>query len=76
MYIEMVGGLGDVLVGNSPGTPHRFVISKRKLPGSFQAEMAMEAIEFTGLSSKSLALAQKRPAIIFRSDSNGEDLKG
>lgn len=68
MYVEMVEGLGNTLVGNSPGSAFRFSVRKDSLA----------AITVEGLSSKSEALVSDAadPGLIFRSDSNGEDLEG
>lgn len=75
MYIELVEGLGETLVGNSPGSAHRFSVSKQKL-GSDPTAAAPESIQIEGLSSKSEALLADQGSLIFRSDSNGEDLAG
>ena len=63
LYAEVVLGLGETLVGNYPGRALGFVCRK--------AELRPEIISYPG---KSLGLYGK--GVIFRSDSNGEDLEG
>ncbi|KAL3148765.1 COP9 signalosome complex subunit 8 [Trebouxia sp. C0009 RCD-2024] len=98
IYIELVQGFGEALVGNFPGSALRAVVSKEALLSSAQdvcssqsLEEAMShlpdhAVRVCAYPSKSVAL--KLPdlviaaggatshVIIFRSDSNGEDLEG
>jgi len=62
MYAELVIGLGETLVGNYPGRALGFVCKK---DGSSDPQVLT-------LPSKSTALLGK--GLIFRSDSNGEDL--
>jgi alpha-glucan,water dikinase len=61
LYAEVVPGLGETLVGNYPGRALSFVCRKGK-----KGPVVM------GFPSKSEALYGK--GLIFRSDSNGEDL--
>eukprot|EP01054_Gregarina_sp_Poly1_P000865 Gregarina_sp_Poly_1__864@NODE_1206_length_4784_cov_213_781853_g826_i0_p1_GENE_NODE_1206_length_4784_cov_213_781853_g826_i0NODE_1206_length_4784_cov_213_781853_g826_i0_p1_ORF_typecomplete_len1181_score183_96PPDK_N/PF01326_19/7_9e22PPDK_N/PF01326_19/0_0011PPDK_N/PF01326_19/6_8e06Mad3_BUB1_I/PF08311_12/0_8Mad3_BUB1_I/PF08311_12/67_NODE_1206_length_4784_cov_213_781853_g826_i010124554 len=63
MYGEIVTGLGEVLVSNYPGR----ALSWIKTEG--------EAAEVVAFPAKSEALLAKG-SLIFRSDSNGEDLEG
>eukprot|EP01057_Protomagalhaensia_wolfi_P000943 Protomagalhaensia_wolfi_Nauph_80__942@NODE_1542_length_1480_cov_19_401804_g1197_i0_p1_GENE_NODE_1542_length_1480_cov_19_401804_g1197_i0NODE_1542_length_1480_cov_19_401804_g1197_i0_p1_ORF_typecomplete_len362_score59_41PPDK_N/PF01326_19/7_6e24PPDK_N/PF01326_19/0_00096PPDK_N/PF01326_19/9_5e09_NODE_1542_length_1480_cov_19_401804_g1197_i01741259 len=63
MYGEIVIGLGEVLVANYPGRALSFV--------KFENEPA-EVVAFPAKSEALLA----QGSLIFRSDSNGEDLKG
>ncbi|KAJ8907892.1 hypothetical protein NDN08_007995 [Rhodosorus marinus] len=65
IYGEVVVGLGETLVSNSPGQALSFVTSKKN-PGNPPMIKAYP--------SKSYAL--KGGAFIFRSDSNAEDLEG
>jgi alpha-glucan,water dikinase len=60
LYIEMVPGLGEALVGNYPGRALSIVCRKA------QADFSIAAYP-----SKSIGLYSK--GLIFRSDSNGED---
>jgi alpha-glucan, water dikinase len=63
LYAEAVAGLGEALVGNYPGKALSFVHSKK-------------AKETTLLSFSSKSAGLFGGGIIFRSDSNGEDLAG
>jgi len=63
MYGELVSGMGEVLVGNYEG---RAMSWKMNRNGN---------IEMVAFPSKSIAL-KATPSLIFRSDSNGEDLEG
>ncbi len=83
MYIELVQGLGETIVGNWPGSALSFTAEKSLLrtlaaesaaPDSFPDDL----ISIKGFCSKShaLRLAEGGSVIIFRSDSNGEDLEG
>lgn len=65
IYAEVVKGLGETLVGAYPGRALSFVCKKNDL----------ESPEVLGYPSKPIGLFIKR-SIIFRSDSNGEDLEG
>lgn len=86
MYVEVVRGLGEALVGNWPGTALSFTAAKAQLlPAAAKAEGPAElpgsCISVMGFPSKSHALllaeqAANDPVAIFRSDSNGEDLEG
>src|SRR6266403_519764 len=63
IYAEVVLGLGETLVGNYPGRALGFVCRK--------ADLVPQILTYPG---KSLGLYGK--GVIFRSDSNGEDLEG
>ena len=85
MYIELVQGLGETLVGNYPGTALRCVAAKAALPKASGSDApppadAFEdaAVRIVGYASKSAALlaADGAPGLIFRSDSNAEDQEG
>ncbi|XP_039049997.1 alpha-glucan water dikinase 2 [Hibiscus syriacus] len=65
IYAEIVKGLGETLVGAYPGRAMSFVAKKNNLKCPI----------VTGYASKKIGLYCK-PTIIFRSDSNGEDLEG
>jgi alpha-glucan,water dikinase len=86
MYVEVVRGLGEALVGNWPGSALSFTAMKSQLPGDKDVQQAAEQVpggclQVKGYPSKShaLLLAERPegdPVTIFRSDSNGEDLEG
>jgi len=63
LYGEIVPGLGETLVGNHPGTALGFVYRKKS-----------RTLCLISFPSKSQALVMQGEGIIFRSDSNGEDL--
>lgn len=63
IFAEVVLGLGETLVGNYPGRALGFVCDKK--------ELRPKLISYPG---KSVGLYGK--GVIFRSDSNGEDLEG
>ncbi|KAM3202848.1 alpha-glucan water dikinase, chloroplastic [Capsicum annuum] len=65
IYAEVVRGLGETLVGAYPGRALSFVCKKKDL----------NSPHVLGYPSKPIGLFIKR-SIIFRSDSNGEDLEG
>ncbi|XP_063943911.1 alpha-glucan water dikinase, chloroplastic isoform X3 [Daucus carota subsp. sativus] len=65
IYTEVVKGLGESLVGAYPGRALSFVCKKDDL----------NSPKVLGYPSKPIGLFIKR-SIIFRSDSNGEDLEG
>ena len=65
IYTEVVRGLGEVLVGNYPGRALSFTVSKDELWSP----------KVVGFPSKSVGLFAPE-TLIFRSDSNGEDLEG
>ncbi|XP_074581889.1 alpha-glucan water dikinase, chloroplastic-like isoform X2 [Curcuma longa] len=65
IYAEVVKGLGETLVGAYPGRALSFVCNKNNL----------NSPKVLGFPSKPIGLFIKR-SIIFRSDSNGEDLEG
>ncbi|OMO57553.1 Pyruvate phosphate dikinase, PEP/pyruvate-binding protein [Corchorus olitorius] len=65
IYAEIVKGLGETLVGAYPGRAMSFTAKKNNLRCPI----------VTGYPSKQIGL-YCRPSIIFRSDSNGEDLEG
>jgi alpha-glucan,water dikinase len=62
IYVEVVLGMGETLVGNYPGRSLGFICRK--------ADLSLEILSYPG---KSLGLYGK--GVIFRSDSNGEDLE-
>ncbi|KAG9449919.1 hypothetical protein H6P81_009884 [Aristolochia fimbriata] len=65
IYAEVVKGLGETLVGAYPGRALSFVCKKSELSSP----------RVLGYPSKPIGLFIRR-SIIFRSDSNGEDLEG
>ncbi|KAK1552116.1 hypothetical protein Q3G72_010601 [Acer saccharum] len=65
IYAEVVKGLGETLVGAYPGRALSFVCKKNNLDSPL----------VLGYPSKPIGLFIRR-SIIFRSDSNGEDLEG
>ncbi|RLM80755.1 hypothetical protein C2845_PM12G13290 [Panicum miliaceum] len=65
IYAEVVKGLGETLVGAYPGRALSFVCNKDDL----------NSPKVSGYPSKPIGLFIKQ-SIIFRSDSNGEDLEG
>ncbi|XP_058088674.1 alpha-glucan water dikinase, chloroplastic [Magnolia sinica] len=65
IYAEVVKGLGETLVGAYPGRALSFVSKKDNL----------DSPKVLGYPSKPIGLFIRR-SIIFRSDSNGEDLEG
>ncbi|TYJ35370.1 hypothetical protein E1A91_A05G232500v1 [Gossypium mustelinum] len=65
IYAEIVKGLGETLVGAYPGRAMSFIAKKNNLKSPI----------VTCYASKKIGLYCK-PTIIFRSDSNGEDLEG
>nr|GEU74031.1 alpha-glucan water dikinase, chloroplastic [Tanacetum cinerariifolium] len=65
IYAEVVMGLGETLVGAYPGRALSFVSKKDNL----------DSPKVLGYPSKPIGLFIRR-SIIFRSDSNGEDLEG
>lgn len=78
LYAEVVAGLGEVLVGNYPGRALSFAIKKASpLEAKSGTYLALDARpEVLGFPSKSVQLKIPRDTLIFRSDSNGEDLDG
>ena len=83
MYIELVQGLGEIIVGNWPGSALSYTAEKCLLPSRADTSEAPRSfpeglISIKGFPSKSHALRQAEDGIdiIFRSDSNGEDLEG
>jgi alpha-glucan,water dikinase len=65
IYAEVVKGLGETLVGAYPGRSLSFICKKNNLDSPL----------VLGYPSKPIGLFIRR-SIIFRSDSNGEDLEG
>lgn len=65
IYAEVVKGLGETLVGAYPGRALSFICKKKDL----------NSPQVSGYPSKPIGLFIRR-SIIFRSDSNGEDLEG
>ncbi|CAK7347288.1 unnamed protein product [Dovyalis caffra] len=81
IYAEIVKGLGETLVGAHPGRAMSFLAKKSNLKfpivrlyplyvPSLDASLSLDK-----KASKNVGLYSK-PSIIFRSDSNGEDLEG
>eukprot|EP00793_Prasinoderma_coloniale_P005007 PRCOL_00000768-RA len=70
IYGELVFGLGETLVGNYPGRALSFTARKGAGKGAIEG-----APRTMGFPSKSAALLCPE-TLIFRSDSNGEDLEG
>eukprot|EP00741_Cyanophora_paradoxa_P025570 tig00000383_g24675.t1 len=70
IYAELCVGLGEALVGNFPGRALSFAARKRR-PGE-----APDAPRLLGFPSKLHCLRSRNENLIFRSDSNGEDLEG
>jgi alpha-glucan,water dikinase len=66
IYGELVCGLGEALVGNFSGRALSFKTSKSNLDNP----------TVVGFPSKSKGLFMEQDSLIFRSDSNGEDLEG
>ena len=66
IYGEVVCGMGEALVGNFAGRAMSFVARKDDLTNA----------RVTGFPSKANGLFTDAPTLIFRSDSNGEDLEG
>jgi alpha-glucan,water dikinase len=69
IYGELVCGLGETLVGAFPGRALSFTAPK--LPGGAAGPATLR-----GYPSKPTGLFLRSPTLIFRSDSNGEDLEG
>ncbi|XP_019438469.1 PREDICTED: alpha-glucan water dikinase 2 isoform X2 [Lupinus angustifolius] len=65
IYAEIVKGLGETLVGAYPGRAMTFIVKKTNLKSHM----------ITSYPSKLIGLYSKK-SIIFRSDSNSEDLEG
>ncbi|NIA09977.1 MAG: hypothetical protein GWP10_09680, partial [Nitrospiraceae bacterium] len=63
IYAEVVPGLGETLVGNYPGKALSFTCRKKR-----------DDLEILAFPSKSIAIFGR--GLIFRSDSNAEDLVG
>ena len=63
LYAEVVVGLGETLVGNYPGRAMGFTVRR--------SDKALTLLSYPG---KNVALSGR--GVIFRSDSNGEDLEG
>jgi len=77
IYCEVVKGLGEVLVGNYPGRALSFTCNKQALEqhlnGSSTSSKGWITVE--SFPSKSVGLYLPE-SLMFRSDSNGEDLEG
>lgn len=69
LYAEVVQGMGETLVGNYPGRALSFVVKK-------QSDGDVSAPVVHGYPSKNAVLRVPCQTLIFRSDSNGEDLEG
>ncbi|XP_021813038.1 alpha-glucan water dikinase 2-like [Prunus avium] len=65
IYTEIVKGLGETLVGALPGRAMSFITKRSNL----------DSPTVNGYPSKPIGLYSKQ-SIIFRSDSNAEDLEG
>ena len=88
IYVEVVQGLGETLVGNFPGAAFSFVAQKDQLPPAPEQltdlkapSLAESGITVMGYPSKSRTMQPAGPSTngpnyIFRSDSNVEDLEG
>jgi len=66
LYAEVVCGLGETLVGNYSGRALGFTAPKGDL----------SQVQVKSFPSKSVGLYVEKPTLIFRSDSNAEDLEG
>ena len=66
IYGELVCGMGEALVGNFAGRALSFTVKKSDL----------DRPTINGFPSKSKGLFARQNTLIFRSDSNGEDLEG
>ena len=84
MYLEIVSGLGETLVGNTPGTVFRCTVQKDAMnPGSesdHESRASTMWLSVEAYPNKAACFhvnkqSQQRP-LIFRSDSNAEDLEG
>ncbi|GJN28792.1 hypothetical protein PR202_gb16957 [Eleusine coracana subsp. coracana] len=81
IYAEVVKGLGETLVGAYPGRAMSFICKKEDLDSpKVKAPLSLVYCPFVlyqllGYPSKPIGLFIRR-SIIFRSDSNGEDLEG
>ena len=69
LYAELVQGMGETLVGNYPGRALSFTVKK-------QSDGDVSSPVVHGYPSKNAVLRVPRQTLIFRSDSNGEDLEG
>jgi len=69
LYAEVVQGMGETLVGNYPGRALSFTAKK-------STDGAVSPPKITGFPSKNTILRVPHETLIFRSDSNGEDLEG
>lgn len=69
LYAEVVQGMGETLVGNYPGRALSFTVKKTP-------DGDVSPPEIAGFPSKNTVLRVPRETLIFRSDSNGEDLEG
>uniref|UniRef100_A0A0G4HBD4 Uncharacterized protein n=1 Tax=Chromera velia CCMP2878 TaxID=1169474 RepID=A0A0G4HBD4_9ALVE len=81
LFGELVVGLGETLVGSYPGRALSWGCERAGPKGSSKGASSVEGIEVkapkvTSFFSKSTALICNKPCLIFRSDSNGEDLEG
>jgi len=78
IYCEVVKGLGEVLVGNYPGRALSFTCNKRALEQHLKGQEEQSSkgmITVESFPSKSVGLYLPE-SLMFRSDSNGEDLEG
>jgi alpha-glucan,water dikinase len=76
IYGELVCGLGETLVGAYPGRALSFTAPKQPGAGAGSATAGVGAPTLRGYPSKASGLFLRTPTLIFRSDSNGEDLEG
>ncbi len=75
--MEVVAGLGETLVSNTQGAALQCTAQKALLDDSLDGRAAPGCLEVQGFPSKSqMLVAQGQHSLIFRSDSNGEDLEG
>lgn len=71
-YVELVAGLGEVLVGNAPGSALGFTYRKDAAADGAAADA--DAVTVVAYPSKAVRL--DGGGFLFRSDSNAEDLAG
>ena len=80
MYIEVVPGLGETLVGGSAGSAFRCLVKKSRMPKQLTSiSDSNDWLTIEAFPSKAIALrpsCSQAERLIFRSDSNAEDLKG
>ncbi|EFJ04729.1 hypothetical protein SELMODRAFT_432145 [Selaginella moellendorffii] len=82
--LQIVPGLGEVLVGNHKGSAFSFTVPKSNLEGADQLAWLITCLNLStfvearilSLPSKRVGLFAAEGTVIARSDSNGEDLEG